>query len=63
MSVSELIETLNGTADALPSNVKEKDCAALLPTCERVKYIYENPLEATVKVIFAVSGLPTDQIL
>ena len=63
MSVSELIKNLNATAGAPPSNVKEEDRAALLAACEKVKCLYGNPLEATVRVIFAVSDLPTGQIL
>ena len=63
MSVSELIKTLNATADAPPSNVKEEDRAALLAACEKLKGAFESPLEATVRVIFAVSGLPIGQIL
>lgn len=55
MSVSELIKTLNATADALPPDVKEEDRAALLAACDKLKRSLETPLETTVRVIFAVS--------
>lgn len=59
MSVSELIQTLNATADAPPSNVTEEERAALLAACDKLKGILENPLEAIVRIVFAVSYSPT----
>ena len=55
MSVSDVIQTLNATADAPPSNVTEEERAGLLAACDMLRASLESPVEATVRFVFAVS--------
>ena len=53
MSISELIKTLNATAE-FPDHVGKEERKELLAACGRLRASLESPLEASVRFGFAV---------
>jgi len=54
MDFSGLIKSIDGAAES-PSGLNEEERSALLTACERLKSKIENPREATLRFVFAVS--------
>ena len=59
MTISELIKTINDTADC-PDHVSQEERLELRTACERLRGSLESPLDASLRFGFAVfsSNLP-----
>lgn len=56
MTTTELTKKLLQLAEAPPSAISNEERTAFRDACEKAKLSLENPLEATVRLMFGVSS-------